>query len=557
MASRFPAYLGLIAAAGLACGRPPAEPPKKVAATPYATPAAAAAWWNGATIYFLLTDRFQNGDPANDTALGRTHDGALLRNFEGGDLAGLLQRIESGYFDSLGVSALWLTPFVEQIHGSVDEGTGKTYGFHGYWARDWTRVDPALGTKAQVRAVVEAAHRHGMKVLMDAVINHPGPVTPEDPAWPAGWVRTTPQCKYDAYMSTTECTLVPTLPDVRTDTDSAVELPDWLRAKWTDEGRLDQEVGALDAFFKRTGYPRAPRFYIISWLTNWVRECGFDGYRVDTAKHFGPSVSSEIREEADRAWADFKAAHPGEVRDSLPFYMVGEVYGWGEGSGRDFDFGDRKVDFFAAGYDALINFGFKAEARGNLDSLYTRYAASLHGGPLTGVSLLNYASSHDDGGPLDPDRADPLGTGTKLLLAPGTAQIYYGDEVARSLKIRGTAGDATLRGMMPWDSMARPGARVVLEHWRKLGLFRRAHPAIGAGEHRLLQAKPYVFSRVLGSDRVVVALDQPVGKKAIPVGDVFPEGTEVVDAYSGTSGTVTGGRVMLSTKFTVVLLAAR
>ena len=154
-------------------------------------------------------------------------------------------------------------------------------------------------------------------------------------------------------------------------------------------------------------------------------------------------------------------------------------------------------------------------------------------------------------------RADPLGTGTKLLLAPGTAQIYYGDEVARSLKIRGTAGDATLRGMMPWDSMARPGARVVLEHWRKLGLFRRAHPAIGAGEHRLLQAKPYVFSRVLGSDRVVVALDQPVGKKAIPVGDVFPEGTEVVDAYSGTSGTVTGGRVMLSTKFTVVLLAAR
>lgn len=102
-----------------------------------------ALFWNNATVYFLLTDRFQNGEPANDRALGRAHDGALLRSFEGGDLAGVLRRIEDGYFDSLAVSAIWLTPFVEQIHGSVDEGTGKTYGYHGYWTRDWTAVDPA------------------------------------------------------------------------------------------------------------------------------------------------------------------------------------------------------------------------------------------------------------------------------------------------------------------------------------------------------------------------------------------------------------------------------
>jgi len=95
-----------------------------------------AAFWNSATIYFLLTDRFENGDPANDLALGRAQDGAVLRSFQGGDLAGLLRNINQGYFDSLGVDALWLTPFVEQIHGSVDEGTGKTYGFHGYWTRD-------------------------------------------------------------------------------------------------------------------------------------------------------------------------------------------------------------------------------------------------------------------------------------------------------------------------------------------------------------------------------------------------------------------------------------
>ena len=97
-----------------------------------ASPRAAAdlpsTFWNSATVYFLLTDRFHNGDPANDRALGRAKNGAVLRSFEGGDLAGVLQKIEEGYFDSLGVNAIWMTPFVEQIHGAVDEGTGKTYG---------------------------------------------------------------------------------------------------------------------------------------------------------------------------------------------------------------------------------------------------------------------------------------------------------------------------------------------------------------------------------------------------------------------------------------------
>ncbi len=122
--------------------------------------AAPSTFWNSATVYFLLTDRFENGNPGNDHALRRAHDGALLRNFEGGDLAGLRRRIDQGYFDSLGVTVIWLTPFVEQIHGGVDEGTGKTYGYHGYWTRDWTAVDPALGTKSDLRAMVDAAHRH-------------------------------------------------------------------------------------------------------------------------------------------------------------------------------------------------------------------------------------------------------------------------------------------------------------------------------------------------------------------------------------------------------------
>ncbi len=515
-------------------------------------------FWNSATVYFLLIDRFQNGDPSNDRALSRAQDGALLRSFQGGDLAGILRKIEEGYFDSLGVHAIWLTPFVEQIHGSVDEGTGKTYGYHGYWTRDWTAVDPALGTAADLRAVVDAAHRHGIRVLMDAVINHTGPVTPQDPAWPDDWVRTGPNCSYKSYATTVDCTLVATLPDIRTDSDTPVELPKALLDKWKREGRRDEEVAELEAFFRRTGYPRAPRYYLIKWLTDWVRELGFDGYRLDTAKHFEPAVSAELRREAEKALGDWRGKHPDQVGDTLPFYMVGEVYGWEPSQSGDYDFGDRRVDFFANGYDGLINFGFKSDT-GSLDGLFTRYSATINQGALRGVSLLNYLSSHDDGSPYDVDRKNPLGAGTRLLLAPGGAQIYYGDELARPLRVAGAEGDANLRSMMNWEDLDGDSTARVLQHWRKLGRFRRAHPAVGAGVHRTLQAEPYIFSRTLESgsrvDRVLVAMDQGEGAKSIPVFGVFPDGTELVDAYSGVSGTVKMGKFSLTSASGLVLLA--
>jgi len=521
-----------------------------------------ALFWNAATVYFLLTDRFANGNPSNDHALGRAQDGAALRSFQGGDLAGVLRKLEEGYFDSLGVGAIWLTPFVEQIHGSVDEGTGKTYGYHGYWTRDWTAVEPALGTREDLHALVDAAHRHGIRVLMDAVINHTGPVTPQDPPWPNDWVRTGPNCTYRDYTASVDCTLVATLPDVLTDRDDPVDLPPALIEKWQREGRLDRERAELDAFFARTGYPRAPRYYIIKWLTDWVREFGFDGYRMDTAKHFGEAVSAELKREAERAFADWKRAHPAQALDGLPFYMMGEVYGYELSQGRAYNFGDRTVDFFAYGYDGLINFGFKREAAGSLDDLFTRYSAALREGALRGVAILNYISSHDDGSPYDRDRADPFGAGTRLLLAPGGAQIYYGDELARPLIFAGVQGDANLRSFMNWRDLERGGTTAdVLRHWRILGRFRRAHPAVGAGLHRRLQAEPYIFSRTLEADgrvdRVLVAMDQGEGAKTIPVFGVFRDGTELVDAYSGERGTVASGRISLTSAFGLVLLSER
>lgn len=518
-----------------------------------------AAFWNAATVYFLLTDRFENGDPTNDLAGGRAQDGAVARSYAGGDLAGVLRRIEDGYFEALGVDVIWMTPFVEQIRGSVDEGTGKTYGFHGYWTRDWTAVEPTLGTVDELRAVVEAAHRRGIRVLMDAVLNHTGPVTDLDPAWPDEWVRTGPRCAFRDYRTAIECTLVENLPDIRTESDAPVDLPPQLVEKWRAEGRLDQEVAELDAYFERTGHPRAPRFYVIKWLTDWVRELGFDGYRVDTARHIEESVSLELKEEAERAFADWKAAHPAQVIDALPFYMMGEVYGYSVNGGRTFDFGDRVVDFFDFGYDGLINFSFVHDAETSIEELYARYSAALHG-PLRGVSILSYADSHDDPNALDPERADPLGTGTRLLLAPGGAQIYYGDELARPLRVEGAQGDANLRSFMNWGDLGEAQTAATLEHWRKLGRFREAHPAIGMGVHRTLRAEPFLFSRIStadGGDRVVVAMNLTPGPVTIPVHGVFADGTEVVDGYSGQTATVADDSVTLTTQSGLVLLAAR
>ncbi len=121
-----------------------------------------------------MTDRFNNGNPDNDVNFNRTEKAAVLRGFEGGDIRGVIQKIDEGYFNKLGINAIWLTPIVEQIHGATDEGTGLTYAFHGYWTKDWTTSDPNFGTEEDLKELVEKAHQNGIRIVLDAVINHTG-----------------------------------------------------------------------------------------------------------------------------------------------------------------------------------------------------------------------------------------------------------------------------------------------------------------------------------------------------------------------------------------------
>ncbi len=515
-------------------------------------------FWNAANIYFLLTDRFNNGDTLNDISLNRTKETAVLRGFMGGDIQGITQKINDGYFTDLGINAIWFSPVVEQIHDNVDEGTGNTYGYHGYWAKDWTALDPNFGTKKELEILVKTAHENGIRILMDIVLNHTGPVTDLDPVWPKEWVRTGPICEYTNYETTTNCTLVRNLPDIITESDEAVELPDALLAKWKEEGRLSNELDELQVFFERTKYPRAPRFYIIKWLTDYVNDLGIDGFRVDTAKHTDEKTWKELYSEASYAFNTWKRKHPEEVLDDNPFFMVGEVYGYKISSGREYDFGDKKVDYFDNGFHSLINFELKDDANQDYETIFSKYNDLLFT-ELEGKSVVNYLTSHDDIDSFDKERKNPYHAANVLLLTPGASQIYYGDESARNLTIEGAQGDATLRSFMNWGELdSIPLNQKILGYWQKLGQFRNDHPAIGAGKHQRLSKSPYVFGRTYLNgefkDKVVVGLKLPKGKKYLWVKGFFGDGTKLHDAFSETEVTVENGKVFLENDLDIALL---
>jgi len=518
--------------------------------------------WEGANLYFLLTDRFNNADKSNDINFDRTAETAKLRGFKGGDIKGITKKINDGYFTNLGVNAIWLTPVVEQIHKETDEGTGVTYGYHGYWTKDWTALDPNFGTMEDLSELVETAHKKGIRIVLDAVINHTGPVTSEDTVWPEKWVRTGPPCKYDSYETAVTCTLVENLPDIKTESNEAVLLPPQLIAKWKSEGRYEEEIVELDAFFERTGYPRAPRFYIIKWLTDYIREFGIDGYRSDTVRHIEESVWDEFKKECEVAFSSWKENNQERVLDDNNFYMVGEVYDYDIiSSGRSFDFGDKKVDYYAHGFNSMINFEFKKNATSDYESLFSQYSNNLQN-DLKGVGVLNYFTSHDDSTPFDKERSKNYEAAIKLLLTPGTSQIYYGDETSRSLIIEGTTGDATLRSFMNWqDIEENEDVKQGLVHWQKLGQFRNDHPSIGAGIHKMISQEPYTFQRTFlkgdYSDNVVVGLDLAKGTKEINVSSVFNDGSLLVDAYSGNEVVVNKGVVKLDTPYDIVLLETK
>lgn len=501
--------------------------------------------WADATVYFAVTDRFYNGDPSNDASYGRKKDGNQeVGTWHGGDLKGLTQKLD--YIAALGATAIWISPPVEQVHGWVGGGGGtfQHYGYHGYWALDFTKLDQNFGTEADLTALVDGAHQRGIRVLFDVVMNHPGYATGEDlllyaptvfrdgtgaayraftPTqpkgydgwndlvdyqhpdwikwWSPGWIRAGigPTGVYDPAGSTDQTRQLTFLPDFKTESTAAVSLPPMLATKGV------------------TAIPNATvRDYLVAWHTDWVKRFGIDGFRCDTSKNVELGSWKALKTAATTALQTWKAANPAKKLDDAPFWMTAEVFPHSV---------VKDAYFTDGGFDSVINFDFQPALRGlltkgatlaenaaDLEAIYAPMAALISADPT--FDVLSYLSSHDTSlffEIVKQDAAKQRQAGTALLLAPGSAQIFYGDESGRAGGPSLNDQVQSTRSDMNWSSQDA----ATLAHWQKLGAFRKRHAAIGTGMHQQL-ASPggtYAFSRKLQKggvdDAVVVVIGRP------------------------------------------------
>jgi len=554
--------------------------------------------WDNASVYFVVTDRFVNGDTSNDHSYGRGLDknGSPIANyqnkegyFHGGDLKGLTSKIEDGYFDNLGVNAIWLTAPYEQIHGALSAGGFKHYAYHGYYVLDYTEVDSNMGTAQDLENFIDTAHEHGIRVVFDIVMNHAGYANPKDADefgygklasnwkeiyydwsesqykwysdyvaeasqngsqgmmdaqngdwetnwWGSKWVRMT-QGRFTAYSNQAPEasgveTCVDGLPDFVTEGTTDPGMPSILKKKWSSS-KLAQEEQELNEFCQNYGMSKCVTTYIVKWLTDWVREYGVDGFRCDTAKHVNVSEWGKLKKAGVQALKEWRQNNPNKpgAQWTNDFWMTGEA--WGHGLEND-------SYFTTGGFDSMINFAFQGnegKTGSSLQGVYSQYAGAINSNP--NFNVLSYFSSHDTA-----LGARSANAGTALLLTPGGVQIYYGDESGRPGD--GTSDKQPTRSNMNWDSINN----AILSNWQKVGQFRSNHLAVGAGTHTQITASPYTFSRVYNKngveDKVVISLPGKAGPCTVSVGDVFNDGDGVRDYYTGQEYIVSGGSVAVT-----------
>ena len=549
--------------------------------------------WDNASVYFLLTDRFRNGNTSNDHSYNRGLDqsGKVVSNiddratFHGGDFAGVTQSIEEGYFNNLGVNAIWISAPYEQTHGYVvgsgDSPSYAHYSYHGYYVLDYTQTDANFGTAEEFETLVDTAHEHGIRVIMDIVMNHSGynslydmteygygTVAPgwEDSYyshqnvnnktyhsfidyetnaadwanwWGPDWIR----CGVAGYTEGGGSDLTRSLaglPDFKTEQASTVGLPKILQTKWSREGRLDSETAKINNFFTKTGRNATVSNYLAGWLSEWVREYGVDGFRCDTAKHVEFASWKNLKNACVDALKEWRANNPDKPGADWDedFWMTGECW----------DHGVNKDGYYTqGGFDSMINFSTQGGgllSSGRVKGTYDGFAKAINNDDS--FNVLSYVSSHDS----VLARGDLIGTGSGLLLCPGGIQIFYGDETNRPM-VAGVPNDGnggaghSLRSDMNWDSMDTN----VLEHWQKVGTFRNNHISVGAGSNTsLTSTSGYAFARDYDkngiTDKVIGCIYANANTDVtISVGDTWSDGQYLVNAYDQSSAVVSNGKV--------------
>jgi len=440
------------------------------------------AWVKDAVFYQIFPERFANGDPSNDPPGVQPWGGKPTpTNFFGGDLQGVLDHLD--YLCELGVNALYFTPLFEATTN------------HKYDTRDYLKVDPHFGTNGKLKELVDACHRRGIRVLLDAVFNHAGRTFPpfldvlekgaESPY--AGWfhVREFPPQVKDGIPTYETFAFEPMMPKLNTE---------------------QTEV----------------RKYLLEVARYWIEEIGIDGWRLDVANEVDHAFWREFRQTVKAAKPD--AYILGEVwHDSLP-WLQGDQFD----AVMNYPLTNAMLDFFAKG---------SLDAAGFADAVGKQLAAYPQQATETAFNLLD---SHDTprlltlcGGDERKMRLAAL----FQLTSPGTPCIYYGDEIGMD-----GDGDPDCRKCMVWDEERQN--RKLFAFYRQTIALRKRHPALRGPRLRFLQAE--AGSRVLVYERrsadgesFVIALNagSDEAKVAVPAEGVW------LDAYTGEAAPLAEGRL--------------
>lgn len=444
--------------------------------------------WDEAVVYFMMTDRFFDGNESNNTASGTDTYGDNPGLYHGGDFAGVTAKLD--YLQDLGVNTIWLTPIVKNIAGVTVTDEGKedvpyNAAYHGYWASDFTKLNPTMGTTEEFKTMISEAHKRGMRIMVDIVVNHAG---------------------YG-----TESTFA-----------------DMLRDKSVSEGDIKSWQSGLPDFATEKADVRAK---LVEWQTSWMKDYGVDYFRVDTVKHVDSTT-----------WAALKNSTT-EVNPS--FKMIGEYYGAGYasngstlGSGQmdadlDFDFNDQATSFVSGNISSVEKF------------LSARNSA-LNNAYMTGQFL----SSHDEDGfkaslingkgyTEDEATSAALVAATLQLTAKGIPVIYYGEEVGLS----GLNNYPYQTNRYDMDFSKATKDNVTYQHYKNLLSIRNAYTDVFARGSRTVVAgsdeEGYdVVSRSYGGTTLYVGMNIKDTAKEVKVPVSLAAGTEVKDLYSGATYTV-------------------
>ena len=499
--------------------------------------------WRDVALYFVMTDRFVNGDPGNDAPLGGMNP---LNDYMGGDFAGIRQRIQAGYFDDLGVNALWVSWPLDNTN-VARMGSYQTFndcnlsgsssalfaGYHGYWPSSGTNIEPRFGTKAELDALVDAAHARGIRVLLDFTANHVAIDHPYYSAHP-DWFNQPPTMCRDGH--------------------------------WDDGLR---EECWFDSFLPDWNYQNpAARQTVLNDVIELVKSTGADGLRVDALKHMEDAFITELRSRTHR-----------ELElTGVDFYLVGETFTGDTGliaryvnggmMHGQFDFPSNMVIGQALALDQIGLQSMHTAVRGAKASYGA--SAGLMSTFIGNHDIARFVSkaAHDlpcgwwsqgpdqsrayAGPPGQPGGEDPylrLGLAmTYAFTTPGIPLIYYGDEVGLA-----GAGDPDNRRLLPADAALNAHQRALLARIQKLGQVRAAQAVLRTGgwtDALWADDTTLVFARTLGAEKAIVAINRGNARTiSVQVGSVGLSEGQALQSQLGApaaSVMVSGGSLSLS-----------